>query len=71
MIVNEWVYAEENEQSKVKKLDLHDDVPRFSGIVDFDSPPSTNIGNLSISLSLRLLVLDIGLICMLVSFRVC
>ncbi|KAE9454865.1 hypothetical protein C3L33_13226, partial [Rhododendron williamsianum] len=29
--------------SKVKKLDLHDDVPRFSGIVDFDSPPSTNI----------------------------
>ncbi|KAI8526631.1 hypothetical protein RHMOL_Rhmol12G0010800 [Rhododendron molle] len=43
LIVNEWVYAEENEQSKVKKLDLHDDIPRFSGIVDFDSPPSTNI----------------------------
>lgn len=34
---------QENEQSKVKKQDLNDDVPRFSGIVDFDSPPSTNI----------------------------
>ncbi|XP_058195375.1 protein CHROMATIN REMODELING 24 isoform X1 [Rhododendron vialii] len=34
---------QENEQSKVKKLDLRDDVPRFSGIVDFDSPPYTNI----------------------------